>query len=420
MHKYGYFLASVLLAVLFAVSVSADEYFDDDTEEHAPSQQQHTPGRHTVQLLSTVKSNNVNRGMAGIAWHLVKLSDFYYEIAAIIILAVVLAAHHAVRAVNQAVATSWMKDTIAIWQANFAHFGDDKHFSLIRDGPYDFIFYASGRVFVKKVYGFIKLVSRYDPIGFVVSNPYLATANSVKHDSVVMDFHIADELPRLFFAIIAKNQYPNIKRKRYDVADFGALAKLPASFPKEHYVVLTDAPELANAILSDTEIVNALWAAAGLEPLSKAEPTFFVPLLESLIITDQGRLAELPATPEELSSFPKMMHVSLKIEEGGAQHGNVAQKLVQLVLDVLDHYGDIELSVEGHNKIKKTRLAAEEKILKRQEEIRKRELRDIKYQAEKRKEEEVGKMSAEQQRKFNEEKRKKELKKKSKMGKIVM
>ncbi|KAJ3031603.1 UNVERIFIED_CONTAM: hypothetical protein HDU68_002206 [Siphonaria sp. JEL0065] len=364
-----------------------------------------------------IAAPRIQRGLAGIAWELVKPEDFIYEAIALLVLALVLAAHYYTRTVNQTVATTWMKASIGLWQANFAHFGDEKNYSLIRDGPYDFLFYASGRVFVKKVHGFIKLVSRYDPIGYIFSNPYMAMAlpNVIKHDTVVMDFHIADNLPSLFFAIIAKDQYPNIKRKRYDVADFGAAVKLPANFPKDHYVVLTDAPELANAILANRDIVNTLWAACGLTPDGKGE-AYTTPLLEYLIITDQAKLAELPNSIDELRAFPKMMHASIKIDESECQ-----TQLVQLLMDVVDHYGESTISGEGLNKLKKVRIAAEERILKKQEEIRKKELKDIKYQAQKKKEEDaVGKMSAEEQRKYNERKQKQELKKRSKGGKVVL
>ncbi|KAI8622776.1 hypothetical protein BC830DRAFT_1162664 [Chytriomyces sp. MP71] len=417
-------LAVVVYAVCAVAGVRAETEMDDeevdldgDDADYAASAGAGTvAGRFTVPLQVVPGRSRIARGLAGIAWDLVSLSDYYAEIATMAVLSVVLVLHHFSRTACQNAATSWMKATIAVWQENFAHFGDDKNFSLIRDGPTDFIFYASGRVFVKKVYGFIKLVSRYDPIGYIVSNPYTAPPGYIDHDTAQMEFHIVDELPRLFFAIIAKDQYPNIKRKRYDVAEFGVTVKLPVGFPKDHYVVLTDAPELANAILADSEIVDTLWAAAGSEPGSKTDPAFLVPLLESLIITDQGKLAELPANAEELHNFPKMMHASFKIDESDAAYG-IAEKMCQLLMDVVDHYGEIRLTLEGQNKLKKVRLAAEERIFKKQEEVRKKELRDIKYQAEKKKEES---MTPEQQRKYNEEKKKKELKKRSKSGKLVI
>ncbi|KAI9352137.1 hypothetical protein BDR26DRAFT_850404 [Obelidium mucronatum] len=364
-----------------------------------------------------IESPRIQRGLAGIAWELVRAEDYAYEAAALAVLAVVLAVHFYTRTVNQTVATTWMKASVALWQANFAHFGDEKNYSLIRDGPYDFLFYASGREFVKKVHGFIKLVSRYDPIGYIFSNPYMAMAlpNVIKHDTVVMDFHIADELPNLFFAIIAKDQYPNIKRKRYDVADFGAAVKYPANFPKDHYVVLTDSPELANAILADRDITNTLWAACGLSPDGKGE-AFTTPLLEYVIITDQARLPELPNSIDELRAFPKMMHASVRIDESDIQ-----SKLVQFLMDVIDYYGETPISAEGLNKLKKVRVAAEERILKKQEEIRKKELKEAKDLKQRKKEDDViGKMSAEEQRKYNERKQKQELKKRSKGGRVIM
>ncbi|KAJ3073202.1 Coiled-coil domain-containing protein 47 [Podochytrium sp. JEL0797] len=416
--------ALALLALLATVAVAQGDY-DDDYEALEDIAAQATPDDLAAFTLNVPHSaSRITRGLAGIAWGLVKPMDFVYEALALVVLAAVLVLHFYTRRVNQKVATTWMKQSIQLWQNNFAHFGDEKNFSLIRDGPYDFIFYASGRLYVKKVYGYIKLVSRFDPIGYIFSNPYMATVhpNIVKHDTVVMDLHMADSLPNLFFAIIAKDQYANMKRKRYDVADFGQTAKLSATvpFPKDQFVVVTDAPELAHAILADRDIVETLWASCGLTPTGNGTP-FTTPLLESLIITDQGKLADLPATIDELRAFPKMTHATLRIDQSVPGAAELNARLVKLVMDVVDWYGETAIGQEGLHKLKKVRTAAEERILKAQEEVRKKELKEIKTQAQKKKEDDlVGKMSAEEQRKFNERKQKQELKKKQKSGRIVM
>ena len=44
--------------------------------------------------------------------------------------------------------------TSEIWENNFAHTGGDKA-KLVRDGPRDYIFFASGRAHVLDMYTFI-------------------------------------------------------------------------------------------------------------------------------------------------------------------------------------------------------------------------------------------------------------------------
>ncbi|KAJ3211269.1 hypothetical protein HDU82_006256 [Entophlyctis luteolus] len=367
------------------------------------------------------------RGVAGIAWSLVRVEDFSAELMGLAVLAVAIVLHFIARGKYQAKATAWMQGSVHIWQSNFAQFGDEKNYSLIRDGPYDFIFYASGRRYVKKVYGYIKLATGFDPIGYIFSNPYMAQLHPhiVKSDTVVMDFHISEELPSIFFAIIAKDHYPNIKRKRYDVADFGSLVKPGAItggatlFPKDHYVVLADAPELA---ASYPEILETLWATVGLDANGNGT-AFPEPLIESIIITDQPKQAELPTTPDGLKSSPKMMHVTFKMPPQSLPAdaaASLSARMVQLVMDIVDYYGELRLSAEGINRIRKVRANAEDRIAKKLEEQRKKELKDLKYQAQKKKEEEIGKLSVEEQRKYNERKQKAEMKKRVKSGKILM
>ncbi|KAJ3094430.1 hypothetical protein HK100_006137 [Physocladia obscura] len=419
-------LVFVGAVIAVAVSASAEDAFafdendadigDDTTSNVNANTNENDLAGFTLRALPAAK---IERGLAGIAWSLLRAKDFAGEFVLLAVLTAVIALHFVAKDRYLRKATAWMKASIHVWQLNFSHFGDEKNYSLIRDGPYDFIFYASGRRYLQKVYGFIQLASSLDPIGLIFSNSLMSQLHPtvVKYDTVVMDFHINDDLPNLFFAILAKDQYQNIKRKRYDVADFGSLIKPPSGlsipFPKDHFVVLTDAPELAT---TNPEIIETLWASVGIDHTGKGDAYKF-PLIESIIITDQAKLAELPATAEELKSYPKMMHVSFRIDE--AAPPTVGEKMVQLLMDIVDYYGEARFTADGLNKLKKVRLNAEDRIAKKQAELRKKELKDLKYQAQKKKEEEVAKLSAEEQRKFNERKQKAELKKRTDMCLLV-
>ena len=55
-----------------------------------------------------------------------------------------------------------MRITLPSWEPQFAHIGSNEGHKLIRDGPRDYIFYASGRLYVQHVYAFIRLVARHD------------------------------------------------------------------------------------------------------------------------------------------------------------------------------------------------------------------------------------------------------------------
>ena len=83
--------------------------------------------------------------------------DYPNELGFITFLFVYIACHLYGRSRQLEIARSWMGKTLHLWKYNFAHVGDEKGYTLIRDGPKDFIFYASGRIYFENVYGYIKV-----------------------------------------------------------------------------------------------------------------------------------------------------------------------------------------------------------------------------------------------------------------------
>ncbi|KAJ3096739.1 hypothetical protein HDU97_005605 [Phlyctochytrium planicorne] len=401
-------LAIVLSIFVMKASANDDvEDYEDDEEEEVefakPSKAEWTPP-----LAKTSSAGGLN-------WSNLNPMDFVYEGLALVGIAIYLGFHFYGRSINLNIARDWFQSTMPVWDANFSHIGDDKDFKLIRDGPQDFIFYASGRRHVQRVYGFIKLLPRFDILGFVKA--YVNPASAAKSDKVVINFTLDSSLEGIVFAILPKATSAKIIKSRQDLSDF-AVAKSHPRFPKEHYVMLTDAPEFVAAIMDDDRIVNTLWASLGLNEKGEGK-LLKTPVIESIILTDQEK--ELPASLEDFQKSPKTLTATFLISKAPTAFDNQLMiDLISTLIDLIEYNAQIHFTAEGKSKLKKIRQGAEERIMKKLEEARKAELAKAKQEALRKKEQEVGKMSAEEQRKWEEKKHKQELKKRMKKGKVTL
>ncbi|KAJ3332279.1 Coiled-coil domain-containing protein 47 [Blyttiomyces sp. JEL0837] len=408
MHNKIRWILLVLLAMLCLtvcvqrVAADSDDIVDEEPDVEDLEEPVWTP---PVRSESASKSKlNKNRPLEIIDLNNLQITDFVLEICMLSGLIAYIGFHFYGRKLNQDVATQWMQSSMHIWEAQFAHVGDEKKYTLVRDGARDFIFYASGREFVDKVYGYIKLMSRWDL--FTALAEY-AIPNAQKTDIVEIEITLNSTIEGCVFAILNKNLAPNLIKARYDLQDF-ANARTHPRLPKNQYVMVTDAPEFAAVVMEDEDIVTALWASTGLSEKGEGE-AFDVPLIESIILTDQ--VAELPNSIEEMRNFPKVLRATFLIPPKEPTH---AAALVKLLMNIVDLAGYANFSAECKTKLRKIRVACEERILKKQEEARKEELAKLKLEAKKKEEEKVGKLSAAEQRKYEEKVKKQEMKKKMK------
>jgi hypothetical protein len=100
-------------------------------------------------------------------------------------------------------------------------------------------------------------------------------------------------LEGIVFAILAKPLASKLIKGRYDLEDFAVTRNHPR-FPKDKYTLLSDNADVATELLADEEVLAALWASTGRAEKDVGADGFSVPLIESIVITDQ--LKELPAT----------------------------------------------------------------------------------------------------------------------------
>ena len=134
-----------------------------------------------------------------------------------------------------------------------------------------------------------QLKPRFDIIAFAQEYG----TSTFSYDQVVMNFTLSSELTGCILAIVDKRKLNKLSKGRYDISDM-AVQKPHARLPKEHFVMLTDCPELAAVLMEDDEFVRVLWASVGLEE-GMTGRGIREPLIESIVLTDQG-LKTLPDT----------------------------------------------------------------------------------------------------------------------------
>ncbi|KAJ3112104.1 hypothetical protein HDU96_004939 [Phlyctochytrium bullatum] len=391
------------------VSSSSDvEDYEEDEDERAAPKKEWTPPLATQNTDGSGSRQQLN-------WKNIDPWDFQYEALAVVGLIVYLALHYYGRSINLAVAKGWLQATLPVWDANFAHVGDEKKYTLIRDGPADFLFYASGRLHIQKVVGYIKLLPRFDIVSYLANAVTPDTAP--EYDRVVLEMTLDPALQGLVFALLPKRTSNKIVKKRFDLQDF-TNPRSHAKFPKDHYVLLTDCPEFANVLFEDESFLNTLWASVGLNVKGEGKQLRF-PAIESIILSDQHKV--LPNTIEELYTAPKMLTATFVIPQKATEFDvQLMMQLVRTLMDIVDYNAQMHFSAETRSKLKKIRQGAEEKVSKKLEEAKKAELAKQKQEALRKKEQEISKMSPEEQRKWEEKKQKAEMKKRMKRSKIIM
>ncbi|KAI9014936.1 hypothetical protein BC832DRAFT_528230 [Gaertneriomyces semiglobifer] len=304
---------------------------------------------------------------------------------------VYLISHFIAKSKNTAIARSWMRVTLPIWEHNFSHVGDDKGHKLLRDGPRDFLLYASGRVHVTSLYGFLHLKARYDVYQRLTD---LIWSNN-SYDKLTLTFTLkSSESHPFVFAVLARNLATTLVNSRFDLKEFcrSRDASLP-NFPKSDYTVLTDAPEFATLLWEDPAIRDLL-VAGGLSD---------VPRIESIVLTDLPK--EKPTKLQELENIPKTLTVTMRLPDLNNLKPQSIQTITaatETIMTLIDYIGQ------------KGTFPAE----------RKADLANKKFAEKKEKEDNLTKLSPEEQRKYEERERRKEMKraakKKMKKGKIVM
>ncbi|KAL2917839.1 Coiled-coil domain-containing protein 47 [Polyrhizophydium stewartii] len=410
-------LDSLLLALcagaFAAVRVAADWDDTDDADElsHGFTGQEAAAGQFAINgetkdpIAAAAAAANAPRSRLSFAD--ASLSDFWFEAIMIVLAVVYFISYTYGKRANRELARKWMHLTLGSWDAQFAHIGSNEGHKLIRDGPRDYIFYASGRLYVAHVYGNVRLVARHD----FVQRSIDFLAGKDQYDRVSLKATLNDKIADPFiFAILPRKNADSIIKNRWDLRDFPKARDLPG-FPKSEYTLLTDAPEFAAMVWDDPKFRKAIFASLGLDESGKGSP-LDEPLIDEIILTD---LPKTKPTSTAQLSVPRTLTVSYRLPTTLATDEAEASRVIQVtetLFDIIDYLGQHgSLSLDGKSKVNKLRAAAEEAVLRSEEAARKEELAKKKATEKKAKEEQVALMSPEEQRKYEEKERKREMKK---------
>ncbi|KAI8827097.1 uncharacterized protein EV422DRAFT_563175 [Fimicolochytrium jonesii] len=413
-------LLSSAFATLLATAAAAPEFDDEDDDDWARAEE-------ASQLKAPRPRSSAGGEPSARQYSLgdVELRHIYREAIILGALLAYLISWLINRQKYKRIADEWFNITKDTWIRNFSLVGTTYSPGLIRQGPRDYLLYLSGRAHVRSVYTNITIAARNDPVQMILglffeSIPYDTAAFTARLPSAESDSQV--------FGIFLKKLVPRVMRTRWDFRELPKkrdMASTAGRLPSEEYAVFAEAPEFLATLWAEPEIREIFWASVGLDSEGKGTP-FDEPLIESVLLSDMP--TEEPYKLEDLTSQPKTLTVTYRFPDltklDDKQRQAIA-KVAELPVILLDYIGQQgKLSVDGKAKIAKVRQAASQKILRAAEAERKEELARQKLQEKRARDEQVTSRTPEEQRKYEERERKKDLaksqKKKMKKGKMTL
>jgi hypothetical protein len=256
----------------------------------------------------------------------------------------------------------------------------------MRNGPDDFIFYASGRVGCKLMYGHIFLFPRHDIIKFFY-NFYAPV-----EDHVSISIPLPDGLDSFIFSVLPRKLANQLRRERHDINIFTKQTNVKGL--PQGIVALTEHSDITNQVLTNN-ITNLI---------SKVKD-------ELLEVTISDQPTTKPTTVPQSTS--KILTFKYKLTSNG-QKIETLHKLLTDLIDTLDQMPKLRTDVK--NKLKKIREDAYKELSKEENQLQREEVENRVAERRRKELEGVMKMSPEAQRKFEEkEQRKKDKKNKGKV-----
>ncbi|KAI8893813.1 hypothetical protein BC833DRAFT_624524 [Globomyces pollinis-pini] len=339
-------------------------------------------------------------------WNTMAWIDLWFEFIAISSILFYIACYYIGNSKNLRIARYWAQANISVWKENFAHVGNEDH-KLVKDGPRDYIYYGSGRIYVQTCYALLRLVARHDPIQYIFD--YFAGKDL--YDRVTIDVLITETVcDSIVFALLPRKTATNVLKTRWDLDNFPKPRDM-TGFPKEHYTMLTDCPEFTNVLWASPKVKKAFWKSLGLDEQGQGELNTH-PIIEQISFTDLPY--EKPKKLEDLAQ-PKMLQFVFRLpdfDKADASTTAYQRELSELVMEVIDIIGKHgKLSHEAKSKSIRLREIAAREIMRAEEEERKAVLADQKIKEKKEKMNEILKLSPESQRKAEAKLKKKEAKK---------
>ncbi|KAI8812250.1 hypothetical protein BJ742DRAFT_735926 [Cladochytrium replicatum] len=260
-----------------AIQDEDDDFTEPDPEQAAP----------TAEAKRSFFSGPPAKVIPRVATRPARVTDFLSEIGLALALVVYMIYYYLNSEANVPLVKAWYDNTDQIWSSNFAAMGNPDA-KVIKDSPRDYVFYATGRMYVKYLYGYLRFKPRHDLLQSIIEYVW-----PIEHDELVYKIALNDnESDDFVFAIVRKDKYKEISKERWDLETFGKPRTDLPNFPHQYYTLVTDAPEFATQVVSEPRIIKALWAAVGLNDRGQGTP-LKEPYLESIELTDMP--AEKPA-----------------------------------------------------------------------------------------------------------------------------
>ncbi|KAF2232164.1 DUF1682-domain-containing protein [Viridothelium virens] len=370
-------------------------------------------------------------------WERTTLADFYQELFLMPFLLIILFIHYWGTRANRRRARQWMSTHAPILQQEYASIGfDDRKTSSADAGTTselvnpeellkgkaanEYLSYATGRQNVAFTDIKLTLVKRYNPLLWFGENALAfvfesmqATQERLEAVSYVFDGKEKQLLPRLstqqdedqkpignssydgfVWAVVHKDAINRLRKDRYDLSLTSAKehAKLPV-----WSMVLSESAEITDALLTN-DFIKAI-NEAGED-------------LEAIIVTDQP--IDQPKTLNDCIPR-KRVSLNMKLPSSGTGYQSTLP-VFQYFLRIPDHLASIgRFRPEAMRRVRQTR---EDEVRKIKREVEKEREEEKKLEGDKGKKEKrdalLKNMSAEEQRKYLEKEREKDMRRSSK------
>ncbi|TPX39334.1 hypothetical protein SeMB42_g06004 [Synchytrium endobioticum] len=357
-----------------------------------------------------------------IAWQRINPHDFIAEAFLLAGLCAMYYLYRRGKHISNEIAKNWYRCTASVWEKNFAQIGDAKNHKLIRDGPKDFIFYATGRVNVEMVYAFIETSPRHDLVKTIChyfpSQLLEQLGWKWTHDKILKAY-LHDTASDDFVLAILPKKAAGVMKMRYDLKTFAKELREPSirNFPFRHYVLASDCPEFAALLCQDAHVQKVLYAAAGLDEEGAGVPK--LSYLESIIISDQPK--RFPEKMDDVDNTSKTITCTFRLPDGLQDKKQVTKsqplmvQLTELFIDLIDYVGQHgKFSGDVSARLNKIRAAAAVEIEKKKSKDVAEQLEKKKMEERKKKLEAAERAGPEALRRFEDKERKEQQRKQMK------
>ena len=325
-----------------------------------------------------------------------KQTDFTYEQVAGVFFFLYFVTYFYGSATNARYAMLWIKKFRAVYEDEFAEVGKhgggtDAQSSmdlLLKESQSQFLMYASGRANCRGVLTELKFKDRQDLVSV------LYDFVTPTHDFVTLSCVMADTgMHPFIFAILPRKEEKTIRKERLDLKTYG---------PKERRV--QGLPDSLSVFSDSIDVVALLANGALCQRLTKHLKSF-----HSMHFTDQR---PDPAIMGMAEPTQKVLSFTFKLNQRHDPDMQSMGNLIQMAFQFIDLVGEkVRLSAKAKASAEKERATVQKRLMAKSSEEREEAFqarRDAKFKAEM---ERYKRMSPAEQAKFDEKKKKQEIKK---------